>query len=125
MFNKCYIATQISDTSIALFFFHSTKVTPQKNSPSATKKDTQKPQVVHQNGGPKMATEVEKHASKVAALPGSKLAEPKVRVSALKEVKSVSVPHQLGGNGTGIPKPTLAVKGLYVFIILRGTFVLV
>ncbi|CAH1134529.1 unnamed protein product [Ceutorhynchus assimilis] len=85
------------------------KTPPQKSSPNATKKDNQK--VVHQNGGLKMASEVEKHASKVAALPASKIAEPKVRVSALKDVKSISVPHQLGGNGTGIPKPTLAVKG--------------
>ncbi|XP_050304123.1 protein sickie-like isoform X2 [Anthonomus grandis grandis] len=80
----------------------SIKTQIQKNSPSPAKKV--------QNGGPKMATEVEKHANKVAQLSaGSKLAEPKVRVSALnKDVKSSGVQ---SGNGTGIPKPTLAVKG--------------
>lgn len=61
-----------------------------------------------------MAAEIEKHATKVASLPTSKIAEPKVRVSALKDVKSVSLPQQLGV-GTGIPKPTLAVKGYQFF----------
>ncbi|XP_066251212.1 protein sickie [Euwallacea similis] len=87
----------------------SMKTPPQKSSPNTAKKESQKP--VQQNGGPKMVSEMEKHASKVAALPTSKIAEPKVRVSALKEMKSISVPHQLSGGGTGIPKPTLAVKG--------------
>lgn len=62
-----------------------------------------------------MAVEIEKHATKVASLSVSKIAEPKVRVSALKDVKSVSVPQQLGA-GTGIPKPTLAVKGFRFFL---------
>ncbi|ERL87683.1 hypothetical protein D910_05073 [Dendroctonus ponderosae] len=81
----------------------------QKNSPNPAKKDGLKTQSSYQNGGTKIATEVEKHANKVAGLPGSKLTEPKVRVSALKETKAIA--HQSAGNGTGIPKPTLAVKG--------------
>ncbi|XP_030764582.1 protein sickie isoform X2 [Sitophilus oryzae] len=86
------------------------KTVQQKNSPNASKKDNHKFPAAQQNGGPKMAIEVEKH--KITGLPTSKIAEPKVRVSAVKEIKPSSGHHQpAAGNGTGIPKPTLAVKG--------------
>ncbi|XP_060525859.1 protein sickie isoform X2 [Cylas formicarius] len=52
----------------------------------------------------KTVAEIEKHATKAS----SKLAEPKVRVSVLKDPKAGQ---QQATPGTGIPKPTLAVKG--------------
>ncbi|XP_076260420.1 sickie isoform X2 [Rhynchophorus ferrugineus] len=86
------------------------KPNQQKYSPSAPKKD-QKIPTSHQNGGPKMAVDMEKHANKITGLASSKIAEPKVRVSAIKEVKPSPGHQQANGNGTGIPKPMLAVKG--------------
>ncbi|KAL1505332.1 hypothetical protein ABEB36_004923 [Hypothenemus hampei] len=68
----------------------------QKSNPNGTlKKDTASQKTTQQNGGPK-------------SIVSSKIAEPRVRVSALKDVKPVATPQV---NGTGIPKPTLAVKG--------------
>lgn len=92
--------------------FPASAKTPVQKNANPAKKDGVKNQPSFQNGGTKIATEVEKHANKVAALPGSKLSEPKVRVSALKETKPIA--HQPAGNGTGIPKPTLAVKGNFL-----------
>ncbi|XP_050507171.1 protein sickie isoform X2 [Diabrotica virgifera virgifera] len=82
-----------------------------KNSPNSTKKE------VATNKSNKTATDVEKHAYKIANLPGTKLAEPKIRVTASKEPppKANHVPIHNGTAqavpGTGIPKPTAAVKG--------------
>ncbi|KYB25122.1 hypothetical protein TcasGA2_TC031339 [Tribolium castaneum] len=79
-----------------------TKTTPTKNSPNALKKDVLK----------KTATEVEKHAQKVANLASSKLVEPKIK--AKTEIKSGQGQNHLptqNQHGTGIPKPTAAIKG--------------
>ncbi|KAJ8918026.1 hypothetical protein NQ315_011482 [Exocentrus adspersus] len=75
-----------------------------KNSPNTTKKE------VVTNKTNKTAVEVEKHAHKVAQLPATKLTEPKIRVTINKDVKSHALPIQ-PSPGTGIPKPTAAIKG--------------
>lgn len=82
-----------------------------KNSPNSAKKEiiTNKPN--------KIAVEVEKHAHKVANLPATKLSEPKIIVTINKDgstkVQSQipSIPTLQSGPGTGIPKPTAAIKG--------------
>ncbi|XP_057665931.1 protein sickie [Diorhabda carinulata] len=88
------------------------KPTQVKNSPNATKKE-----VITTNKSNKTAADVEKHAYKVANLPMTKIAEPKIRVAVSKESvpKSTHLPVLNGAAqpvpGTGIPKPTAAVKG--------------
>ena len=87
------------------------KAVPAKNSPSSTKKD------VVVNKATKIAAEVEKHAHKVASLPTSKLSEPKIKSAGNKTEagnKNVQGQNHLptqNQHGTGIPKPTAAVKG--------------
>lgn len=82
-----------------------------KNSPNATKKE------VSASKPNKIAVEVEKHAHKVANLPATKLNEPKIKVTIIKDgttkVQShiPSIPTLQSGPGTGIPKPTAAIKG--------------
>ncbi|KAJ8962047.1 hypothetical protein NQ314_005829 [Rhamnusium bicolor] len=84
------------------------KPTQAKNSPNTTKKE------LIGSKTNKTAADVEKHAHKVANLPATKLTEPKVRVTINKDVPAKT--HQLPTNaqpapGTGIPKPTAAIKG--------------
>ncbi|VEN54332.1 unnamed protein product [Callosobruchus maculatus] len=83
------------------------KPAQQKNSPNATKKE------VLSNKSNKTAVEVEKHAHKVANLPTTKLAEPKVKVTVSKEPSPIMKSHipPPAVAGTGIPKPTAAIKG--------------
>ncbi|CAG9856593.1 unnamed protein product [Phyllotreta striolata] len=86
------------------------KPTQVKNSPNSSKKE------VIINKSNKTATDVEKHAYKIANLPSTKLAEPKIRVTVSKEPqnKVTHLPIHNGNGqvlGTGIPKPTAAVKG--------------
>lgn len=87
------------------------KPSQSKNSPNATKKE------ISSNKPTKIAVEVEKHAHKVANLPATKLTEPKIKVTISKDgstkVQSQipSVPTLQPGPGTGIPKPTAAIKG--------------
>lgn len=85
------------------------KTVPAKNSPNALKKD------VAATKQAKMATEVEKHAHKVANLSSSKLVEPKIKlVGKMESNKSVQGQNHLptqNQHGTGIPKPTAAIKG--------------
>lgn len=93
------------------------KATPSKNSPSSGKKEIANGQAKPS----KTASDVEKHAHKVANLPATKLAEPKVRVSSGKPsevgVKNHHPPSNIPTHnvqhapGTGIPKPTAAIKG--------------
>ncbi|XP_018575253.1 neuron navigator 3 isoform X2 [Anoplophora glabripennis] len=80
------------------------KPTQPKNSPSSTKKE------LISGKTSKTAADVEKHAHKVANLPTAKLTEPKIRVTINKDVKSHALPIQ-PAPGTGIPKPTAAIKG--------------
>lgn len=80
------------------------KPTQAKNSPSSTKKE------LITGKTSKTAADVEKHAHKVANLPTTKLTEPKIRVTINKDVKSHALPIQ-PAPGTGIPKPTAAIKG--------------
>ncbi|XP_044262879.1 protein sickie isoform X1 [Tribolium madens] len=79
-----------------------TKTTPTKNSPNALKKDVL---VAKQT-----KTEVEKHAQKVANLSSSKLVESKIKAVAKNGQGQNHLPTQ-NQHGTGIPKPTAAIKG--------------
>nr|CAI5833708.1 unnamed protein product [Callosobruchus analis] len=83
------------------------KPAQQKNSPNATKKE------VLSNKSNKTAVEVEKHAHKVANLTTTKLVEPKVKVTVSKEPSPIMKSHipPPAVAGTGIPKPTAAIKG--------------
>lgn len=84
---------------------------PSKNSPGSNKKDVG-------SKCPKTANDVEKHAQKVAGLPNSKLNEPKVKTPGKGDVGGNKNSHQgpqcglpTHQPGTGIPKPTAAIKG--------------
>lgn len=84
----------------------SVKAAPAKISPNLSKKEI----------GPvkqtKIPQEVEKQSGKVPAssAASSKLGEPKIKISSSKtDIKAQAVPLQT--SGTGIPKPTAAVKG--------------
>lgn len=82
-----------------------------KNSPNATKKE------VSATKPNKIAVEVEKHAHKVANLSVTKLSEPKIKVTINKDATTKTqahippVPPLQPSPGTGIPKPTAAIKG--------------
>jgi hypothetical protein len=88
------------------------KAGPTKSSPGAAKKDASAAKPA------RTATDVEKHAHKVANLAASKLSEPKVKAAAKTEGASNKngqgqqnhLPTQMQ-HGTGIPKPTAAIKG--------------
>lgn len=82
-----------------------------KNSPNATKKE------LCSNKPTKIAAEVEKHAHKIASIPTTKLTEPKIKVTINKDATTKtqsnipSMPALQAAPGTGIPKPTAAIKG--------------
>lgn len=90
---------------------------PQKQSPAKNNSPNQNKKDILVNGQvnkmvPKIAVEVEKHAHKVANLPTTKLAEPKVRSKNETNLKTIQQQQQQQQqNNTGIPKPTAAVKG--------------
>ncbi|XP_018327565.1 protein sickie isoform X2 [Agrilus planipennis] len=82
-----------------------------KVTPSATKKDA-----TNLKQPPRTASDIERHAQKLANLPASKLAEPKLKVtvSRSQQVSPALVARSPTPQspGTGIPKPVAAVKGV-------------